>query len=111
VNVAIYTRTAADMPVTGQQQRDACVRLAKGQGWVVSEVYSDPALPWVHGDRSDFGRLLADVVAGRVEAIVVYDLDLISRTAVSLRAFLDVADRRGIRVVTVDATSRVEPRV
>lgn len=64
-------------------QREAIanyVASQKGAGWTLLDTdYSDGGLSGATMDRPGFQRLLADVVAGKVDGLVVYRLDRLSR--------------------------------
>ena len=64
-------------------QREAIanyVASQKGAGWTLLDTdYSDGGISGATMDRPGFQRLLADVVAGKVDGLVVYRLDRLSR--------------------------------
>lgn len=76
---AIYVRISSDP--TGQglgvaRQRSSCAAKAQAVGWSVTEVYEDNDISATTGrTRPAYQRMLADLDSGRVDAVVVWDLD------------------------------------
>jgi site-specific DNA recombinase len=96
---AVYTRksTTAGLEQAFNSldaQRDACVSYLQRQpGWtVVEQRYDDGGFTGANTDRPAFQRLLADVDAGRIDVVVVYKVDRLSR---SLLDFAKVMERFG----------------
>ncbi|WP_375757406.1 recombinase family protein [Corallococcus exercitus] len=94
---AIYTRKSTTMGLEQEfnsldAQREACLAyIERQQGWtLVDERYDDGGFTGANIDRPAFQRLLADVDAGKVDVIVVYKVDRLSR---SLLDFVKVMER------------------
>lgn len=106
MRVGIYTRLSRDpdgtQTATARQEAD-CRRLADREGWLVVEVYEDTDLSGYTRDlhRPDFQRMLDDVGAGRVEAVVVWKLDRLSRQPGQFEAVVSACERAGARIVSV----------
>ena len=70
-------------------QREACeayVASQKPEGWVlVPDRYDDGGFSGGTLERPALKRLLADIEAGRVDVVVVYKIDRLSRVADGLR--------------------------
>lgn len=97
--VAIYTRKSTTMGLEQEfnsldAQRESCLAYIQRQpGWkLVDERYDDGGFTGANIDRPAFTRLLADVDAGKVDVIVVYKVDRLSR---SLLDFVKVMERLG----------------
>lgn len=98
-SAAIYVRISSDP--TGRalgvaRQEADCRALAGRRGWDVARVYTD-------NDVSAFDRrrirpawqqLLDDLRAGRLDALIVYDMDRIARRTRDLDDLLEVYERR-----------------
>ena len=98
-SAAIYVRISSDP--TGRalgvaRQEADCRALAGHRGWDVARVYTD-------NDVSAFDRreirpawqqLLDDLRAGRLDALIVYDMDRIARRTRDLDDLLEVYERR-----------------
>ena len=93
---AIYARISSDpesdrLGVTRQVQD--CLALAERRGWPVASTYVDDDQSAYSGKpRPEYRRLLADISAGAIDAVVVWHLDRLHRQPRELEAFLDVCD-------------------
>ncbi len=94
---AIYTRKSTTMGLEQEfnsldAQRESCLAyIQRQQGWtLVDERYDDGGFTGANIDRPAFTRLMADVEAGKVDVIVVYKVDRLSR---SLLDFVKVMER------------------
>jgi site-specific DNA recombinase len=99
IRCAVYTRKSTDEGLdivfnTLQAQREACeayVKSQAGEGWIVRpELYDDGG--WSGGtlDRPALTRLLAEIDKGRVDMVVVYKIDRLTR---SLADFAKIVER------------------
>src|SRR5690606_18339602 len=92
--VAIYTRKSVAKGLEQEfnsldAQREACAQAH--QRWeLLPESYDDGGFSGKDLDRPAFQRLLADVDAGKVDVVVVYKVDRLSR---SLLDFARVMER------------------
>lgn len=64
--------------------------------WYVDEAKSGKSM-----DRPEFNRLMADMRAGKVKAIVAYSLSRLGRTVRGLLDLVDEARTRGVQIVLV----------
>ena len=96
---AVYTRKSTSAGLeqefnTLDAQREACERYIQGQGhngWLLlPDRYDDGGFTGANTSRPGFQRLLADVEAGKVDVIVVYKIDRLSR---SLLDFMKIMER------------------
>jgi DNA invertase Pin-like site-specific DNA recombinase len=101
----IYVRISLDptgsrLGVT-RQLRD-CEAKATALGWTVAGVYEDnDTSASTTRPRPAYGRLLEDLEAGAVDAVVVWDLDRLTRRPIEIEHFIDLADRRGVALASV----------
>jgi DNA invertase Pin-like site-specific DNA recombinase len=79
--------------------------LAEQRGWPVAEEYVDNDISAYSGKpRPSYERMVADVQAGLRDAVVVYNLDRLTRRPVELEDFIAVCEAAGVReVATVTA--------
>src|SRR6202790_5793808 len=86
---AVYTRKSSEHGLEQEfnslhAQRDACEAYIKSQaslGWkALSEHYDDPAYSGGNLDRPALQQLLKDIDAGRIDVIVVYKIDRLTRS-------------------------------
>lgn len=96
----IYARISEDRDETqagvGRQLED-CERLAGARGWEVVERYVDNDLSAYLGNkRPEYRRMLDDIGARRLDALVVYHQDRLHRQPRELEEFFDVCDAAGL---------------
>ncbi len=86
-------------------QREACeayVRSQKHAGWqVLGEMYDDGGLSGGTMERPALQRLLADVRAGKVQIVVVYKIDRLTRSLFDFAKIVETLDARGASFVSV----------
>lgn len=99
---AIYTRISSDQEGTGlgvARQEQDCRALAERLGWPVAGIYCDNDISAYSGKkRPAYRRLLADVAAGRVDGVLIYHPDRLTRRPVELEEFVDTFTRAKARV-------------
>jgi site-specific DNA recombinase len=110
VRCAVYTRKSTDEGLDQEfnsldAQREACASYIKSQsahGWaLLAKEYSDGGYSGATTDRPGFQRLLADLEAGEVDAVVVYKIDRLSRSLRDFVRLMDLFERRGVSFVSV----------
>jgi site-specific DNA recombinase len=108
---AIYARISLDRDGDGlgvERQERLCRALAKEKGWRVAEVYRDNSVSAYNGKaREDYERMLADIEAGRIDAVICVDLDRLTRRPMELEQFMDLADRHGVALANVSGDTDV----
>jgi DNA invertase Pin-like site-specific DNA recombinase len=105
VTAGIYARISLDRAGeslgVARQEKDARAK-AKALGWTVAQVYTDNDLSASKDVvRPAYNRLIADLEAGTISAVVVYDLDRLTRKPAELEAFIDLADRLHVSLANV----------
>src|SRR5689334_3039148 len=107
---AIYTRKSTDEGLdrdfnsldAQREAAEAYIRSRKHQGWsVVAEHYDDGGFSGGTLERPALQRLLADIEAGRVDCVVVYKVDRLSRSLLDFARLMELFDRRSISFVAV----------
>ncbi|WP_207454607.1 recombinase family protein [Herbiconiux sp. SYSU D00978] len=95
--VAIYGRQSAKVAEGIAQQAEACRRYVAEHGWHLVDEYLDNATSATkrRGEQSQWARMLRDVDAGRIDAVVAVAVDRL------LRRVVDVIEltSRGVRIV------------
>lgn len=103
VCAAIYARISSDVAGEGlgvRRQVEDCRKLAAQLGWQVGEEYVDNDFSAYSGKpRPAYQRLLADLAEGRVDGVLVYHLDRLTRRPQELETFLEVLDEAKVRHV------------
>jgi site-specific DNA recombinase len=102
---AIYVRISRDSAGEGlgvKRQRTDCEALVKKLGWTVADVYEDNDVSATkRKPRPAYLRMMRDVENGRVQAVVVWDVDRLTRTPRELEDVIDHADRIGLQLASV----------
>lgn len=113
VRCAIYTRKSTqaglDMEVNSlQTQREVCQAYIKCQAhrrWTeVPQQYDDGGHSGGSLERPALHHLIADVEAGRVDIIVIYKIDRLTRSLLDFVRLIDLMDRYGVSFVSVTQT-------
>lgn len=107
---AVYTRKSSeeglDMEFNSlDAQREACeayVASQKAEGWIlVPDHYNDGGFSGGTLERPALKRLLADIEAGKVDIVVVYKIDRLSRSLMDFSRLVEVFDRKGVTFVSI----------
>lgn len=107
---AIYTRKSTEEGLDQafnslDAQREACgafILSQRHEGWtLVDEVYEDGGYSGGSMARPGVTALLADVEAGRVDVIVVYKVDRLTRSLADFAKMVDILDKAKASFVSV----------
>jgi site-specific DNA recombinase len=107
---AIYTRKSTEHGLELEfnsldGQRDACeayIKSQASQGWrALPQHYDDPAYSGGNLDRPALKKLLADIEAGRIDVVVVYKIDRLTRSLADFAKLVEAFDARSISFVAV----------
>jgi site-specific DNA recombinase len=107
---AIYTRKSSDEGLEQEfnsldAQREACEAYVTSQrhaGWIaLPDMYDDGGLSGGTMERPALQRLLADIKARKVQIIVVYKVDRLTRSLADFAKIVDVLDAHGASFVSV----------
>lgn len=107
---AIYTRKSTDEGLDAEfstldNQRQAAenyIASQVGEGWVaLPEKYDDGGFSGGNMERPALQRLLEDVKAGKVDCIVVYKVDRLSRSILDFARIIDTLDQSNCSFVAV----------
>jgi site-specific DNA recombinase len=110
VRCAVYTRKSTEEGLEQEfnsldAQREACeayVLSQKAEGWLLlGDRYDDGGFSGGTLERPALRRLLADIEAGRVDVVVVYKIDRLSRSLMDFAKLVEVFDRRQVTFVSV----------
>ncbi|GAA3852024.1 recombinase family protein [Amycolatopsis tucumanensis] len=105
--VGIYCRISRDRIGAGlgvERQEEDCRELAERLGGDVVDVYVDNDISAYSGKRRpNYERLLADVEAGRVTAVVAWHTDRLHRAPMELERYITACEPRNVPTYTVKA--------
>ena len=107
---AVYTRKSTEHGLEQEfnsldAQREACeayIKSQASQGWkALPQHYDDPAYSGGNLDRPALKKLLADIEAGRIDVVVVYKIDRLTRSLADFAKLVEAFDARSISFVAV----------
>ena len=107
---AVYTRKSSEEGLEQEfnsldAQREACeayIASQKPEGWLlVPDRYDDGGISGGTLERPALKRLLADIEAQRVDVVVVYKIDRLSRALMDFAKLVEVFDRNSVTFVSV----------
>ena len=107
---AVYTRKSTDEGLDQSfnsldAQREACAAYVMSQqheGWtLLPDFYDDGGYSGGTMDRPGLRQLLADVKSGRVDVVVVYKIDRLTRSLADFAKIVEVLDEAGASFVSV----------
>src|SRR3954466_14111809 len=110
VRCAIYTRKSTENNLDLEfnslhAQREACEAYIKSQmheGWqLIPDSYDDGGISGASLARPDLQRLLSDIQAGKVDTVVVYKVDRLTRSLTDFAKLVDLFDKHGVSFVSV----------
>ena len=110
IRCAIYTRKSTEEGLKQDfnsldAQRDAAtayVRSQAGEGWkLLPEFYDDGGFTGANMQRPALRRLLADVEAKKVDCVVVYKVDRLSRSIRDFARIMEILEKHGATFVSV----------
>ena len=103
VRCAIYTRKSSEEGLQQefnslQAQREACeafINSQRHEGWVcLPASYDDGGFSGATVGRPALQRLLADITARRVDIVVVYKIDRLTRSLADFAKIVEILDAR-----------------
>jgi len=110
INCAIYTRKSVSDGLerdftTLDAQRESCesyIASQKNEGWIcLPEEYDDGGFTGANTDRPALQRLMTDIKANKVNCVVVYKVDRLSRSLLDFAELLSVFEDHGVTFVSV----------
>ena len=110
IRCAIYTRKSSEEGLEQEfnslhAQREACaayIQSQKAEGWVLlPDLYDDGGISGGTMDRPALQCLLSDIDAGRVDQIIVYKIDRLTRSLSDFAKIVDTLDAAGASFVSV----------
>jgi site-specific DNA recombinase len=107
---AIYTRKSSEEGLEQefnslQAQSEACeayIRSQRHEGWGLARTrYDDGGFSGGNIERPALQRLLADIQGGRIDIIVVYKVDRLTRSLADFARLVEIFDAQGVSFVSV----------
>jgi hypothetical protein len=110
VRCAVYTRKSTDEGLEQEfnsldaqrEAGDAFVRSQAGEGWtLLPDRYDDGGFTGGNMDRPALQRLMADIEAGRIDCVVVYKVDRLSRSLLDFARMMETFEKYHVSFVSV----------
>ncbi len=107
---ALYTRKSSEEGLDQafnslDAQREACEAYVKSQaseGWrAIATLYDDGGFSGGSMERPALRRLLDDIAAGKVDVVVVYKIDRLTRSLTDFSRMVEVFDQKKVSFVSV----------
>ncbi len=107
---AVYTRVSTDEQASKEfnslaAQRDAAeafIASQRAEGWLlVPDRYDDAGISGATLERPALQRLLRDIQAGRIDIVVCYKIDRLSRSLMDFSRLIEVFDANNVTFVSV----------
>jgi len=110
VRCAIYTRKSSEEGLEMEfnsldAQRESCeayIASQRQEGWLlVPDYYDDGGISGGTMERPGLQRLLRDVEEGRIDVVVVYKVDRLSRSLADFARIIDLFEKHGVSFVSI----------
>ena len=110
VRCAVYTRKSSEEGLEQSfnsldAQREACeayILSQRHEGWhVVSTRYDDGGFSGGNMERPGLKRLLEDITAKKIDTVVVYKVDRLTRSLADFAKIVEQFDKQGVSFVSV----------
>jgi site-specific DNA recombinase len=110
VRCAIYTRKSTEEGLNQEfnsldaqrEAGEAYILSQKHDGWtLVPTNYSDGGYTGANIERPGVRQLLADIEAGKIDCVVVYKVDRLSRSLIDFARMMELFEKRGVCFVSV----------
>ena len=110
VRCAIYTRKSSDEGLEQEfnsldAQYESCkayILSQKHEGWAAArERYDDGGYSGGSMERPGLQHLLADIAAGKIDVIVIYKIDRLTRSLADFARIIEIMERHGASFVSV----------
>ena len=107
---AIYTRKSSEEGLelefnSLEAQREACEAYVRSQcheGWALARTrYDDGGFSGGNIERPALQHLLTDIRTGRIEIVVVYKVDRLTRSLADFARLVEIFDAQGVSFVSV----------
>ena len=107
---AVYTRKSTEEGLeqdfnTLDAQREACLAYIASQiaeGWTaLPDLYDDGGYSGGNIERPALQKLLADIKAGKINTVVVYKIDRLTRSLMDFSKLVEIFDQYGVTFVSI----------
>ncbi|MCX5679259.1 MAG: recombinase family protein [Candidatus Omnitrophica bacterium] len=110
IRCAIYTRVSTSEGLEQEftsldNQRESAesyIQSQKSEGWIIlPEVYDDPGYTGANTERPALQKLISDIKENKIDCVVVYKVDRLSRSLLNFSQLLEFFDQNNVTFVSV----------
>ncbi len=110
IRCAIYTRKSTEEGLDQEfnsldaqrESGEAYIRSMASEGWIcLSDRYDDGGFTGGNMDRPAFKRLMADIEAGKIDCVVTYKVDRLSRSLLDFTQIMQLFERYRVSFISV----------
>ncbi|MBI5788790.1 MAG: recombinase family protein [Candidatus Schekmanbacteria bacterium] len=110
IRCGIYTRKSTEEGLDSdfnsldaqRESAEAYIQSQKSEGWIaLPDRYDDGGFSGGNMERPALGHLLEDIQAGKIDCVVVYKVDRLSRSLIDFSKIIDVLDKNNVSFVSV----------
>ncbi len=110
IRCAIYTRKSTEEGLelefnsldAQRESAEAYIASQRHEGWIcLPDRYDDGGYTGGNMERPGVRRLMDDITLGKVDALVVYKVDRLSRSLLDFAKIMEVLDKKGVSFVSV----------
>lgn len=110
IRCAVYTRKSTDEGLDMEfnsldAQRESCeayIASQKGEGWfLVPDRYDDGGFSGGNLERPALKRLMSDIESGKINVVVVYKIDRLTRSLMDFGKLVVVFEQHGVTFVSI----------
>jgi len=110
VRCAVYTRKSTQEGLeqdfnsldAQREAGEAFIASQRGEGWAcIPDRYDDGGFTGGNMERPALKRLMVDIEADRIDCVVVYKVDRMSRSLLDFTRIMETLERRGVSFVSV----------
>ena len=104
---AIYCRVSTDQQAEVEfnscEAQEDRIRsfIASQENHIVAQVFSDPGYTGANTDRPGLQKLLIDVQAGRIDMVITYKIDRLTRSPRDFYQLIEVFEKYGVGFISV----------
>lgn len=106
MNAGLYIRVSTERQVregySVSAQKENLSKFAKQQGWKIFDIYADEGISGKNiKDRPEVKRLIEDIKQKRVDVVVLYKFDRLTRDSKDTEDIIELIQQFGIQVFTL----------
>ena len=110
IKCAVYTRKSSENGLEQEfnsldaqrESSEAYIKSQQHEGWVlIKDEYNDGGFSGGNTDRPGLRKLLEDIATGRINVVVVYKVDRLTRSLSDFAKLVELFDEHGVSFVSV----------